>query len=99
MGLFDNTVSPITMDNINAAIDATYVPGNPSYDYTLTDTGVFLDDLGSAASKAIAGVKDTVSGAYGAVTGTATNWLLILVIGAVLIVFFASKSTKLKLNL
>jgi hypothetical protein len=105
MGLFDNTVTPVTMQNpltmqnIEYAIDKTYVPNNPAYDYNLTDTGVFLDDIASAASKAIAGVKDTVSGAYGAVTGTATNWLLILVIGLVLVVFFASKSTKLKIGL
>lgn len=99
MGLFDNTMTPITMQDINKAIDATYVPNNPAYDYSLTDTGVFLDDLGDVASKALSGAKDMVGGAYNAVTGTATNWLLILVIGAVLVVFFASKSTKLKIGL
>lgn len=98
MGLFDNTMTPITIENINAAIDKTYLPNNPAYDYNLTDTGVFLDDLGSVASKALAGAKDVVGGAYSAVTGTVTNWLLILVIATVLIIFFASKSTKLKLN-
>jgi hypothetical protein len=98
MGLFDNTMTPLSMSDINAAIDATYVPNNPAYDYSYTDTQSFFDNVVSDLGKAVTEIKTDVGGVYNAATGTVTNWLLILVIAAVLIIFFASKSTKLKLN-
>ncbi len=99
MGLFDNTIS---LSGLPTDF-ATSHEGGAVYGYTGEfENENFLDSLAGTVNDAFTGVKNVVGGAYstvsGDILGTSTSWLLILVIGAVLVIFFASKSTKLKLN-